>query len=102
MTHYLEGFYGLQTLTASDDMFRDPVMTEPITQQFIHKVVIRLEVLRNCCVIRLLQSLKHCVNNRSIDYDSNKHVKKVEASYIYQKGFSPQSYDQHDGGEGLQ
>ena len=39
-------------------MFRDPVMTESIAQQFIHEVVIRLEVLCNCCVIQLLHSLR--------------------------------------------
>lgn len=64
--------HDLQTLTARDDMFRDPVMTESIAQQFIHEVVIRLEVLCNCCVIQLLHSLRTSSKQQVSDFANTK------------------------------
>lgn len=46
-----------QTLTASDDLIGHPVVIEAKPQQFIDKVMVRLEVLCNCRVIRLLHTL---------------------------------------------
>ena len=40
-----------QTLTASDDLIGHPIMIEAKPQQFIDKVMVRLEVLCNCRVI---------------------------------------------------
>ena len=46
-----------QTLTASDDLISHPVVIEAKPQQFIDEMMIWLEVLCNCRVIRLLHTL---------------------------------------------